>query len=55
MKSESNTLAHTISFRAIFLDFKELLKAGLAISVLFSSIAGYLLGFDQNYPFNGQF
>jgi hypothetical protein len=26
MKSESNTLAHTISFRAIFLDFKETLK-----------------------------
>jgi protoheme IX farnesyltransferase len=46
MKSESNTL-HTISFRAIFLDFKEITKAGLAISVLFSSIAGYLLGFDQ--------
>jgi hypothetical protein len=28
MKSESNTLAHTISFRAIFLDFKEITKAG---------------------------
>jgi hypothetical protein len=41
MKSESN-LAHTISFRAIFLDFKEITK-GVGISVLFSSIAGYLL------------
>jgi protoheme IX farnesyltransferase len=51
MKSELNTSANTISIRAIFLDFKEITKAGLAISVLFSSIAGYLLGFDQNYPF----
>jgi protoheme IX farnesyltransferase len=29
-----------------FKDFKEITKAGLAISVLFSSIAGYLLGID---------
>jgi protoheme IX farnesyltransferase len=35
MKSESNTLAHTISFRAIFLDFKETLKRGWQF-VLFS-------------------
>lgn len=51
MKSELNTSANTISLKGIFLDFKEITKAGLAISVLFSSIAGYLLGFDQDYPF----
>lgn len=35
-----------------FVDFKEITKAGLAISVVFSSIAGYLLGFDKEHPFN---
>lgn len=35
----------------IFTDFKEITKAGLAISVLFSSLAGYLLGFDEANPF----
>lgn len=37
----------------IYHDFKQITKAGLAISVVFSSIAGYLLGFDSdNYPFS---
>lgn len=36
----------------MFIDFKSITKAGLAISVLFSSIAGYLLGFDFNNPFS---
>jgi protoheme IX farnesyltransferase len=40
------------SLKTIFYDFKEITKAGLAISVLFSSIAGYLLGFDSNHPFS---
>lgn len=43
--------AHTFSFKAAFIDFKEITKAGLAVSVLFSSIAGYLLGFDADHPF----
>lgn len=34
------------------MDFKEITKAGLAISVLFSSIAGYLLGVDSDNPFS---
>lgn len=42
----------SISLKSIFADFKEITKAGLAISVLFSSIAGYLLGFDQAHPFS---
>ena len=41
-----------ISIRSIFIDFKAITKAGLAISVLFSSIAGYLLGFNDVNPFS---
>lgn len=46
-----NTTKNTFSLKAIFLDFKEITKAGLAISVLFSSIAGYLLGVNDEQPF----
>jgi protoheme IX farnesyltransferase len=46
-----NTTKNTISLKSIFLDFKEITKAGLAISVLFSSIAGYLLGVNEENPF----
>lgn len=42
----------TLSIQSIFRDFKEITKAGLAVSVLFSSIAGYLLGFDSEFPFS---
>ncbi len=38
-----------VTVKSIFLDFKEITKAGLAISVVFSSLAGYLLGI---YNFN---
>lgn len=41
-----------ISIKSIFIDFKAITKAGLAISVLFSSIAGYLLGFNDTNPFS---
>ena len=47
-----NSSTNTISIKSLFIDFKAITKAGLAISVLFSSIAGYLLGFDQNNPFS---
>ncbi|OXB06030.1 heme o synthase [Flavobacterium pectinovorum] len=46
-----NATKNTISLKSIFLDFKEITKAGLAISVLFSSIAGYLLGVNDKHPF----
>ena len=36
--------ASTFSLKQIAIDFKEITKAGLAVSVVFSSIAGYLLG-----------
>ena len=39
-----NTIATPFSVKSIVTDFKEITKAGLAISVVFSSIAGYLLG-----------
>ncbi|WP_290840700.1 heme o synthase [Flavobacterium sp.] len=42
----------TFSIKTAFADFKAITKAGLAISVLFSSIAGYLLGFGDSHPFS---
>lgn len=33
-----------ISIKSIYIDFKAITKAGLAISVVFSSVAGFLLG-----------
>ena len=39
-----NTIATPLSVKSIVTDFKEITKAGLAISVVFSSLAGYLLG-----------
>ena len=47
-----SAITHPISIRSLFTDFKAITKAGLAISVLFSSIAGYLLGFNDSYPFS---
>lgn len=46
-----NTISNTFSLKTVFSDFKEITKAGLAISVLFSSIAGYFLGIDDKHPF----
>nr|WP_315153888.1 heme o synthase [uncultured Flavobacterium sp.] len=40
-------LTNTVSFKSIYLDFKAITKAGLAISVVFSSIAGFVLGVDH--------
>jgi protoheme IX farnesyltransferase len=51
MKTALNTTSNTFSLKTVFLDFKEITKAGLAISVLFSSIAGYFLGFSDVHPF----
>jgi len=39
-----NNSPNSISIKSIYLDFKAITKAGLAISVVFSSIAGFLLG-----------
>lgn len=40
----SSTSNPTTSLKSIYTDFKAITKAGLAISVVFSSIAGFLLG-----------
>jgi len=45
-------LSATLSVRKTFDEFRQITKAGLAVSVLFSSIAGYLLGFDSAHPFS---
>ncbi|WP_394801557.1 UbiA family prenyltransferase, partial [Tenacibaculum piscium] len=34
----------TASLKSVFNDFKQLTKVGLSISVVFTSITGYLLG-----------
>jgi protoheme IX farnesyltransferase len=47
-----STLSNPISFKSIYFDFKAITKAGLAISVVFSSIAGYVLGFNDAHPFS---
>lgn len=42
-----NSTSNTLSVKSIYADFKAITKAGLAISVLFSSIAGFLLGISN--------
>ncbi len=42
-----NATIRTFSIKTFYSDFKEITKAGLAVSVVFSSLAGYLLGIDS--------
>lgn len=51
MKATLNASDNVISVRSVFADFKALTKSGLAISVVFSSVAGYLLGVSDEFPF----
>jgi len=44
---------NTISLKAIYFDFKAITKAGLAVSVVFSSIAGFLLGVTDLVSLSG--
>ena len=46
-----NTLS-TFSLKFIYVDFKAITKAGLAVSVVFSSIAGFVLGEANFAAFN---
>jgi protoheme IX farnesyltransferase len=48
-----NTTPNSISIKSICIDFKAITKAGLAISVLFSSIAGFMLGVPDILSLNG--
>lgn len=44
-----NATQNTFSLKSIYIDFREITKARLAISVVFSSIAGFMLGiYDLN-------
>jgi heme o synthase len=51
MKTTLDTSEKSISLASLLTDFKEITKAGLAISVVFSSIVGYLLGVSDEFPF----
>jgi protoheme IX farnesyltransferase len=37
----------TLTIKSVYLDFKAITKAGLAVSVVFSSIAGFVLGLPE--------
>jgi protoheme IX farnesyltransferase len=50
--SALSTTSNPISFKSVYIDFKAITKAGLAISVVFSSIAGYVLGFSDTHSFS---
>jgi heme o synthase len=39
-----SSTSNSINIKSIYIDFKAITKAGLAISVVFSSIAGFMLG-----------
>ena len=47
MQLTSNTSNIKVNISAIFRDFKQLTKVGLSLSVVFSSLAGYLLAVDK--------
>ena len=50
MQITSNSTAKKVNLAAAFSDFKQLTKVGLSLSVVFSSLAGYLLAVDNiNY------
>lgn len=42
----------TVSLKSIYVDFKAITKAGLAISVVFSSVAGFVLGTSNDHSFD---
>lgn len=47
MQITSNSIPKKVNFSAIFNDFKQLTKVGLSLSVVFSSLAGYLLAVEE--------
>ncbi|VAW25511.1 Heme O synthase, protoheme IX farnesyltransferase COX10-CtaB [hydrothermal vent metagenome] len=47
MKVVSNSISQKVNFSMVFNDFKQLTKVGLSLSVVFSSLAGYLLAVDK--------
>jgi len=47
MATVSKSVHTKINFSSVFKDFKQLTKVGLSLSVVFSSLAGYLLAVDK--------
>ncbi|MHB1195616.1 MAG: heme o synthase [Lutibacter sp.] len=47
MQITSNYISKKVNFSAVFSDFKQLTKVGLSLSVVFSSLAGYLLAVEE--------
>ncbi|ESU29520.1 polyprenyltransferase (cytochrome oxidase assembly factor) [Flavobacterium limnosediminis JC2902] len=47
-----DTSRKPLTLTSLLTDFKEITKAGLAVSVVFSSIVGYLLGVSDDFPFS---
>jgi protoheme IX farnesyltransferase len=47
MHKTLNSINNNVNFSAIFSDFKQLTKVGLSLSVVFSSLAGYLLAVEE--------
>lgn len=52
MKITLNATETPISLKTLYADFAAITKARLAVSVVFSSVAGYLLGFSDEHPFS---
>lgn len=52
MKTALDTSGKSLTLTSLLTDFKEITKAGLAVSVVFSSIVGYLLGVSEEFPFS---
>ncbi|MFL9843106.1 heme o synthase [Flavobacterium rhizosphaerae] len=52
MKVTVNTLGDEVTVKSLFADFVAITKARLAISVVFSSMAGYLLAVSDVFPFS---
>lgn len=52
MKIILNAQQDPLSFKSLFADFIAITKARLAISVVFSSVAGYLLGVSDEHAFS---
>ena len=52
MKITLSASGNQVSLQSLFADFTAITKARLALSVLFSSLAGYLLGVSGDYPFS---
>ncbi|WP_188048882.1 heme o synthase [Flavobacterium sp. GP15] len=47
-----NATKSTLSFKSIYIDFREITKARLAVSVVFSSLAGFMLGINDLHSLN---